>query len=53
MIDNQILVGAVDVQTVFGESWQDQTKGEEQGKGFWTRVRLPSSPLSKWLKHWV
>ena len=34
MIDNQILVGAVDVQTVFGESWQDQTKGEEQGKGF-------------------
>ena len=34
MKDNQILVGAVDVQTVFGESWQDQTKGEEQGKGF-------------------
>ncbi len=34
MIDNQILVGAVDVQTGFGESWQDQTKGEEQGKGF-------------------
>lgn len=34
MIDNQILVGAVDVQTVFGESWQDHTKGEGQGKGF-------------------
>lgn len=34
MIDNQILVGAVDVQTAFGESWQDQTKDEEQGKGF-------------------
>lgn len=34
MKDNQILVGAVDVQTVFGESWQDHTKGEEQGKGF-------------------
>ena len=34
MIDNQILVGAVDVQTVFNEAWQDQTKGEEQGKGF-------------------
>lgn len=34
MKDNQILVGAVDVQTVFDESWQDHTKGEEQGKGF-------------------
>ena len=34
MVDNQILVGAVDVQTVFNEAWQDQTKGEEQGKGF-------------------
>lgn len=43
MIDNQILVGAVDVQTVFNEAWQDQTKGEEQGKGFALALGYDSS----------
>lgn len=43
MKDNQILVGAVDVQTVFNEAWQDQTKGEERGKEFALALGYDSS----------
>lgn len=43
MQDKQILVGAVDVQTVFNEAWQDQTKGEERGKEFALALGYDSS----------
>lgn len=43
MKDNQILVGAVDVQTVFNEAWQDQTKGEKRGEGFALALGYDSS----------
>ena len=43
MKDNQILVGAVDVQTVFNEPWQDQTEGKEPGKGFALALGCDSS----------
>ena len=43
MKDNRILVGAVDVQTVFNEPWQDQTEGKEPGKGFALALGCDSS----------
>ena len=43
MKNNQILVGAVDVQTVFNELWENQTEGKEQGKGFALALGCDSS----------